>query len=299
MPLQNDKLIVVGLGEVLWDCLPSGKLAGGAPANFACTATGLGAAGAIASAVGEDADGRKLKATFADKGVNVAAIEEVPAPTSRVEVSLTESGSPSYRICEGVAWDALPWTAAMANLAANANAICFGTLGQRRPEARETIWRFLDHASPSCLKIFDVNLRQHYYDDACILASLERADVLKINDEELPVVAAVAGISDRGEAQLERLRRAYSLQTLILTKGRAGSTLVTTETVSERRAGKVECVDSVGAGDAFGAACTMGLLLDLPLDVVHHAATDLAAYVCTQRGATPTLPENLTNVFQQ
>jgi fructokinase len=289
---------VIGLGEVLWDCLPDGRVAGGAPANFACHANALGARGALVSAVGNDDDGQQLTEVYGSRGIDVSAVAQVSSPTSRVDVELDESGSPTYTIVEGVAWDEIPWTSAMAALASRTDAVSFGTLAQRTPESRSSIYRFLDCLPSDCLRVFDVNLRQNYFDRECVCGSLARANILKLNDEELPIVAEFANISGTEEAKLDGLRRKYGLRTVILTMGADGSIVTDTQTVSEHRGEVIDCVDSVGAGDAFAAVCTAGLLLGMDVSALHRHATAVAAWVCGQAGATPQLPASLTNTFQ-
>lgn len=285
---------VVGLGELLWDCLPDGRKAGGAPANFACHAAALGGNGAIVSAVGDDADGTALIQAFSRPGLNTDGVAHLAGlPTGMVLVHLDAKGQPSYEIREGVAWDALPWSPTLATIAARTEAVCFGTLAQRDPRSRMTIYRFLDSLPADCLRIFDMNLRQNYFNREVILESLSRCDVLKVNHEELIVVRELLNLTGSDEAALIEVRRTFRLRAAVVTNGSAGSLLVHEGGAHAQAALAVDCVDSIGAGDSFAATLAQGLLQQMPPAVAHAAAARVAAAVCGSVGATPPLPESL------
>jgi fructokinase len=286
--------VIVGLGEVLWDLLPAGKQLGGAPANFAYHAHAQGAHAVVVSAVGSDPLGTELRARLDALGLDTSCLATDPAhPTSTVSVALDAAGTPTFTIHEHVAWDHLAWSPALAALAPRADAVCFGTLGQRSSPARVTIQRFVAATRPAALRIFDINFRQHYYSRETIAHGLANSQVLKLNDQELPVLAKVLALPGDEPAQLGALLKRYPLRLIALTRGAAGSTLFTPSERHDCAAATTVVVDSIGAGDAFTAALALGLLRDLPLAALHTHAAQLAAYVCTQPGATPPVPAHL------
>jgi len=284
------KRVVVGLGEVLWDLLPAGKQLGGAPANFAYHAHALGAEAHVASAVGEDALGREIVHALQGLGLSTAHVARASGlATGTVSVALDANGQPAYTIHEPAAWDAIPFSADLEALAARADAVCFGSLSQRAARSTETIRRFLGATRRACVRVFDINLRQAYFTPAVVEAGLQAASILKLNDEELPVVAGLLGIAGDEDAVLAHLVDEYDLALVALTRGAAGSLLVSPSARSEAQGRAVAVRDTVGAGDAFTAALVMGLLAGDALDEVHARASRVAAYVCTQHGATPSM----------
>lgn len=291
-----NKPIVVGMGEALWDVLPDGKKIGGAPANFAFHAGQAGMDSRVVSAVGNDALGEEALATLEGKGLNIEAVARVDFPTGVVNVSLGEQGIPQYDICEGVAWDNIPFTPALANLASQAQAVCWGSLAQRNEVSRKTIFSFLD-AMPSDeerLKVFDINLRQQFYTLEIIEASCRRANVLKINDEELVLVSELLRLgAGSPEVLCRSLMERYGLSILVLTCGANGSYVFTPVETSYRVTPKVQVADTVGAGDSFTATLVGELLRKTPVGVAHEHAVEVAAYVCTQQGAMAEWPDSL------
>jgi len=283
---------IIGLGEVLWDVFPSGAVFGGAPANFACHVAGLGARAAMVSAVGDDRFGRGAIAALEARGVDASHVHIAPQKaTGTVDVLIDSAGTPTYLFAADTAWDHLAWEPGWENLARSCAAVCFGTLAQRSGESRQTIRRFVETTPASSLRVFDVNLRQDFFDFQMILASLAMATVLKLNAEELPIVAAACGEKSTSLlGTLQGIRQRHGLEAAVLTLGAEGSIIVTDREVSEQPAVAVEVVDTVGAGDAFTAAVVVGLLRRLPLAVIHRHAASLAAFVCTQQGATPEIP---------
>ena len=291
-----NKPIVVGMGEALWDVLPDGKKIGGAPANFAFHAGQAGMDSRVVSAVGTDALGEEALATLEGKGLNIEAVARVDFPTGVVNVSLGEQGIPQYDICEGVAWDNIPFTPTLANLASQAQAVCWGSLAQRNEVSRKTIFSFLD-AMPSDeerLKVFDINLRQQFYTLEIIEASCRRANVLKINDEELVLVSEMLRLgAGSPEVLCRSLMERYGLRILVLTCGANGSYVFTPVETSYRVTPKVQVADTVGAGDSFTATLVGELLRNTPVGVAHEHAVEVAAYVCTQQGAMAEWPDSL------
>lgn len=293
---------VVGLGEVLFDCLPTGKKLGGAPANFAfhvghCLATTCctEAIRAVAvSAIGRDDDGVEVRRELASHGLQVH-LEEVGFPTGIVQVTLDTNGVPQYDICPNVAYDNIPWTPDTEHIARNACAVCFGSLAQRSAVSRETIAHFLDAMPDDSLKVFDINLRQQWYDREVIEDGMRRCNILKLNDEEIVIVAEMLNLGHIEAAfplqreQVEPVCRAlmdkYDIGQLILTCGANGSYVFGDDGVSFLPTPKVEVVDTVGAGDAFTGAFVASLLMDKSMAEAHECAVNVSAQVCTQAGA--------------
>ena len=291
-----NKPLVIGMGEALWDVLPEGRKIGGAPANFAFHAGQAGMDARVVSAVGRDALGDETLLTLQQKGLNTDAVARVDFPTGVVQVTLSEGGIPQYDICEGVAWDNIPFTPALDELARNAQAVCWGSLAQRSEVSRNCIYRFLD-AMPSeqgRLKVFDINLRQHFYSIDVIEASCQRANVLKINEEELIIVSELLRLgTPQVEQQCRLLMERFSLDMLVLTCGCNGSYIFTPVETSFRVTPLVQVADTVGAGDSFTATLVADLLKGASVGVAHEHAVQLAAYVCTQQGAMAEWPEAL------
>ncbi len=291
---MGERFTVVGLGEVLWDMLPGGAQFGGAPANFACHAAMLGADTYVVSQVGDDELGEEAIAALSRNGVETQhVVRSREYPTGTVQVELDETGSPRFEIAEDVAWDHVPWSADLEDLARRADAVCFGTLAQRGETSRRTIRRLLASTGPDCLRILDVNLRRPFYDGLVVLDSLLLADALKLNEEELPIVASMCGLTGTGQDALEELRDRYDLRLVALTRGARGARLLGRERTADCAGEPVVVKDTVGAGDAFTAAMALGWLSGLDLDAVCRHACRVAEFVSTQAGATPPLPESL------
>jgi fructokinase len=282
---------VVGIGEVLWDLLPAGKQLGGAPANFAFHAGQLGAEAYVVSRVGDDELGREILARLDALGLNRDFVQSDPDhPTGTVDVRLDAKGVPSYVIYEDVAWDWITPTPRMLDLARRADAVCFGTLAQRTPGNAGAIGKFLSSTRADCLRVFDVNFRQHYYDADTVRHPLALSNVVKLNEDEVPVLTALLP----KPVELRDFPRVFDLRVVALTCGPRGSVLFTKDGVFEHAGVPVDVVDTVGAGDAFTAALVMGLLAGRPLDEINDRANRLAAFVCSQPGATPRHPPAMT-----
>ena len=290
---MND--MIVGMGEALWDVLPEGKKIGGAPANFAYHVSQFGFNSRVVSAVGDDKLGNEILENFSEKNLNFL-IEKVPYPTGTVQVELDNEGVPCYDIKEGVAWDNIPFTPALEELAKQTRAVCFGSLAQRSVVSRETINKFLD-AMPDDngqLRIFDINLRQNFYTKEILCNSMERCNILKINDEELVTVSRMFGypgidLQDKCWILLAK----YNLKMLILTCGVNGSYVFTPGEISFVETPKVEVADTVGAGDSFTATFVAAILKGKKVSDAHKLAVEASAYVCTQNGAMPIFPLEL------
>jgi fructokinase len=288
--------LVVGIGELLWDLLPDGKQMGGAPANFAYHARALGAASMIVSAVGDDRSGREILEELDRRGLDRSGIAIAKdAPTGTVTVDLDAGGIPRYTIHEGVAWDAIPWSAGLADLAARTDAVCFGTLAQRSPVSRSTIGAFLEATRPDCLRVLDLNLRQSYFSRDIVRGLLERSTVLKLNDDELRTVAEMFSLPGPESQALAGLLETFPLALIALTKGRTGSRLYGRGVDHSTPGYPVETADTVGAGDAFTAALVAGLLKNKSWDEIGERANRIAAFVCSRKGAWPDLPAELSS----
>ena len=282
--------IAVGLGEVLWDLLPAGKQLGGAPANFAYISNLLGETGIVASGVGADWRGDELRSRLTELRLDASYVQrDAIHATGVVDVNLNAEGQPTYEIAENVAWDFLKWTPEWQRLAAQADVICFGSLAQRSAVSRATIRAFLAASRPDAIRIFDVNLRQEFFSAEVLAESLRLANVAKLNADELPIVMYQVGLGqhDEEKASAERLRRAFGLKLVCVTRGSEGSLLLRENEIGEHPGFAVHVVDSVGAGDAFTAALAHHLLRGSSLRVANEAANRMGAWVASQAGATP------------
>lgn len=288
--------IVVGMGEALWDVLPEGKKIGGAPANFAYHVSQFGLPSCVVSAIGDDALGKEIIENFTSKGLD-QLIAEVPYPTGTVQVEIDQTGIPLYDIKENVAWDNIPYTEHLDALAKRTKAVCFGSLAQRNVVSRNTINHFLDTMpkDDDSLIVFDVNLRQGFYNKEILCKSMQNCNILKINNEELITVSRMFGypgidLQDKCWILLGK----YNLKMLILTCGINGSYVFTPGNVSFQPTPKVEVADTVGAGDSFTAAFIASILKGKSVTEAHSIAVKTSAYVCTQKGAMPILPPEYT-----
>ncbi len=287
---------IVGIGEALWDVLPESKKIGGAPANFAYHVSQFGLNSCVVSAVGDDPLGAQILDNFKEKGLrNIMAV--VPYPTGTVQVEIDQVGVPQYVIKENVAWDNIPFTSELEELAHNTCAVCFGSLAQRNVVSRDTINRFID-AMPQDednLIVFDVNLRQCFFNKEILDQSMKRCNVLKINDEELITISRMLGYPGTDlQSKCWILFGRYNLKMLILTCGVNGSYIFTSGNMSFLATPQVEVADTVGAGDSFTAAFVSSILKGLPVAEAHRKAVEVSAFVCTQNGAMPVLPAKYT-----
>lgn len=285
------------MGEALWDILPEGKKIGGAPANFAYHVSQFGLPSCVVSAVGDDSLGNEIVENLTSKGLN-QLIARVPYPTGTVQVEIDQAGIPQYDIKENVAWDNIPFSNDLEAVAARTKAVCFGSLAQRNVVSRETINKFLDvmPQTADSLVVFDVNLRQGFYNKDILCNSMTRCNILKINDEELVTVSRMFGypgidLQDKCWILLGK----YNLKMLILTCGVNGSYVFTPGNVSFQPTPLVEVADTVGAGDSFTAAFIAGILKGKSVAEAHSCAVRTSAFVCTRKGAMPILPPELTD----
>jgi fructokinase len=291
--------VVVGLGELLWDDFPDGKRPGGAPANVAFQANQLGCQGLVATRVGTDASGDELLEQLRQKGLNLSTVQRDPEhPTGLVTVSLKD-GIPTYQIHENVAWDFLQLDDSLASAMKGADAVCFGTLAQRNAASRETIHQAVALTPENCLRVYDVNLRQNYYQKDWIEASLKLASVVKLNDEEVEILAPVLELSADHQEFARGLIRTYGPRLVCITRGAKGC-LVVTERESHDIPGKaVKVADTVGAGDAFTAGLIVAQLRNWPLGLSAEFANRIGGLVASRQGAMPDLAAEFAQLTQQ
>jgi fructokinase len=258
---------IAGVGEALWDVNGSEYTFGGAPANVACHCSAMGAEAYVVSCIGDDDLGKQANAFLTDHNVNTSCLHVDPAfETGVVLVDLDEKGKPEYDIKEGVAWDNIPFTPSMQALAPMLDAVCFGSLSQRNSISRESIIQFLEATTDNCLKVFDINIRLNFYTDEILLSSLRYANALKVNDEELPLLAKLTGVSGTDEECLTGILKKFDLKLAILTCGPEGALMITPEHKSTAWSpDPAPIINTVGAGDSFTATALLGYLSDAPL----------------------------------
>lgn len=285
---------IVGIGEALWDMLPEGRKIGGAPANFTYHVSQFGLDAVAVSAVGDDELGAEIRQTFEEKDLQTQ-LATVPYPTGTVAVTLDAKGIPHYEICEGVAWDNIPFSPELEALARNTIAVCYGTLAQRNSVSRKTIESFIAAMPADGIKICDINLRGTFYNKEILESSMRACDILKINDEEIDEVSRLLGAEfpTQRMAALNLMSR-YEIDILILTCGTNGSYIYSMDgTESFLPTPKVKVADTVGAGDSFTGAFIAALLCGKDIKKAHALAVEVSAYVCTQNGAMPELPDEI------
>lgn len=285
---------IVGIGEALWDMLPEGRKIGGAPANFTYHVSQFGLDAVAVSAVGDDELGAEIRQTFEEKDLQTQ-LATVPYPTGTVAVTLDAKGIPQYEICEGVAWDNIPFSPELEALARNTIAVCYGTLAQRNSVSRKTIESFIAAMPADGIKICDINLRGTFYNKEILESSMRACDILKINDEEIDEVSRLLGAEfpTQRMAALNLMSR-YEADILILTCGTNGSYIYSMDgTESFLPTPKVKVADTVGAGDSFTGAFIAALLCGKDIKKAHALAVEVSAYVCTQNGAMPELPDEI------
>ncbi|HJT71075.1 MAG TPA: carbohydrate kinase [Terriglobales bacterium] len=292
---------VVGLGEILWDLLPSGRQLGGAPANFAYSSHILGNRGVIASRVGDDQLGEDIRDVLKKAKIDDRFLQRDSShPTGTVNVEIDNTGQPRFEITQPVAWDFLEWTGEWRELAQSADAVCFGTLAQRSAESHTTILQFLKATRPTVLRIFDVNLRQQFYSREIIRESLTQANVVKLNNDEVPKVAELFGINIGSEASFARsLMKQFNLKLVSVTRGARGSLLCNESQVDEHLGFRTTVKDTIGAGDAFTAGLVYAVLHGRPLPEINDLANRMGAWTASNSGGMPEAPkEGIRNALQ-
>ena len=295
--MQNNSKtpVIVGIGELLWDVMPTNTRLGGAPANFAIHCQSLGGKSAIISSVGNDKPGKEILSQLRDANINTNYINTCDHQTGWVDVTIDNNGIPEYTIHTNVAWDHITLNETHIQLAQKCNAVCFGSLAQRNTTSKSSIFEFLQNTTESCLKIFDINLRQNYYSRQLIADSLKYANILKLNDNELTILQQMFNLPSDTKPAIQTLIEQYDLGCLALTLGENGSILANKSNFHHQPSIPVNISDTIGAGDSFTAALTMGLLKKIDLETINQTAGKIAAFVCSQPGATPSLPNDLAD----
>jgi len=285
--------IVVGLGEALWDMLPTGKHLGGAPLNFAYIASLLGEHAMIASRIGNDSLGSEIQVELGGRSLDLGGIQtDSNLPTGTVDVRFRD-GQPEYEIRQPAAWDALEWTPKWREIASKCDAVCFGSLAQRAPKSRQTIQNFVENTRPECLRVFDINLRKPFYEREVIESSLHLASILKLNDLELPEIAAILGLKgDSQQALMNELIDTFGLKTVLVTCGERGAMAVGEAKTASHPGFKVRVRDTIGAGDAFTAAAIHCILRGIDLEKTLAFANKWASWVASQAGGMPPLGDD-------
>jgi fructokinase len=288
------KQTIVGLGEILWDLFPAGRQLGGAPANFAYITSLLGNRGIPASRLGQDDLGRDAINRLKELGLETAFVQQdVQRPTGTVRVQVDENGQPCFEISPSVAWDFLQWTPQWQALAAQADAVCFGSLAQRSLPSQSTIRSFLKATRPACLRVFDVNLRQNFYSAEILSESMKLASIVKLNHEELPKMMRMLAVDENArepaseESSARHLIALYRLQLVCITRGNQGSLLVSDSACDAHPGFKIKVADTVGAGDAFTASLVHEYLRGASLAEMNDVANHVGAWVASENGATP------------
>lgn len=289
--MRNETKLIIGIGEILWDILPDGKQPGGAPYNFVYHSMQSSIESLIISAVGNDVPGRELREELKKIGLIDKYIQTNKLITGNVTVELDYSGNPEYTIQNNVAWDNILWTEELEALAKRASAVCYGSLCQRNHVSARTINNFIEATGKDCLRIFDINLRQNFYSKEILKKSFMKANIVKLNINELAIIAGLFNIRGNMDEQIQKLMNLFKLEYIACTMGSDGSILKSMDEESFFVAPVVEVNDTVGAGDSFTAVLTAGILLNIPLWDIHKKATEISAFVCTQKGATPIYKE--------
>ena len=288
------KFTIAGIGELLWDVLPDVEVIGGAPVNYAYHVTALGGKGIPITTIGRDDRGERALAELKKCGVDSRAISiSDEFVTGYVAITVDEEGKASYLFPKELAWDHLMVNEYADNLCSTLDAVCFGSLAQRSEHSRRVIYGYLDRLRPETVKVFDINLRQDFYSRQVIEASLLRTDILKLNEEELPVLAGLLGMQGSSDQWLSAVIKKYKLKMAILSRGEGGSLLLTPDKSSEHPGIVTHVEDTIGAGDSFTAAATIGYLQGLALGDINEQANRVAAYVCSQQGGMPEMPNIL------
>ena len=292
--MQNEKgarPCVIAVGEVLWDVFSEGARLGGAPANFAVHAASLGADAFLVSRVGRDKEGETALRMLAGRGLNVDFVQVDEArPTGTVPVTVVD-GEPSYEIVEGAAWDAIAWEPRLEGLAQRAQAVCFGSLAQREATSRRTLQRFVEAVPEGCMRVVDINFRQHYHSRSVVDWSLRFADLLKLNDEEVRILRGYLGGSEDDGDFLREVCERFRIGRAVLTLGAEGCRVIGPREDVRVAAAHQDVVNTVGAGDAFTAAFVLNLLAGQDVRACAERANQAGGYVTTQDGAIPEFPE--------
>ena len=299
MHIETQQPVVVGLGELLWDCFENSKRPGGAPANVAFQANQLACQGVVCTRVGPDAEGDELVSFLNEQGIETEFVQrDQQLPTGRVTVDTSKPGSPEYVIHEDVAWDAIAFDDATQELMQSAAAVCFGTLAQRFRTSRETIHRCLEATTAECLRVYDVNLRQHWYAAQWIESSLAKSTILKLGHGEVSVLAKLLHVPDEHASFADSIRDRFGVQLVCITRAEHGCLLLAESETVDIPGEPVDVVDAVGAGDAFTAALIFARLQAWPLEHAGRFANAVGGLVTTRQGAMPQLGDEFAELIE-
>ena len=286
---MSERPLMVGLGELLWDLLPSGKRLGGAPANFAYMATMLGDEGIVASRVGSDELGHEARNVMREHGLSSTYVQiDDQHDTGTAGVLLDSGGQPKFAIKEPVAWDFLEWTPAWEELSGRADVVCYGSLAQRSAVSANSIESFLRNLPKAALCICDANLREPFYSMDVLTRSFRHANIVKVNNDELQRISAMMKMGAQDDEAIARtLMSEFDLKLVCITRGKRGSLLVSQNNTADHAGFDVKVADAVGAGDAFTACLAHYFILGKTLEEISERANRFGSWVATQVGATP------------
>jgi fructokinase len=295
---MNHRPLVIGLGELLWDCFSDSRRPGGAPANVAFQANQLDCEGVVCSRIGQDQLGEELTAFLETQGVSTRTLQfDANHPTGTVTVEIKEGNHPEYTIHQDVAWDAMDFTPDWQQLMQSASAICFGSLAQRREPSRTTIQQCLAATTDDCLIVYDVNLRQDYYSTTVLEESLHACRAVKLNHEELVVISQLLNTSTEESQFANEIQSRFGVDLVIITRGENGCLLISADETVDVPGEKIEVADAVGAGDAFTAGLISALLKNWPLKTAGEFANCVGAKVASSSGAMPDLKEDFAELI--
>ena len=288
--MDQPKSKIVCFGEILWDLLPIGKVAGGAPMNVAYHANQMGITAQMISKIGQDELGKELLDFLNKKGVDTSLVQiDNTYPTGAVNVTLDALGSPSYEIMAPVAWDYINASTTDKVAVQQADAFVFGSLSARDDRTRETLFELLELAK---LKVFDVNLRSPFYSKGLVTQLLHQADLVKMNDEELEVIGNWLGLNDTEENTALEIKKHFGWKQLIVTRGAKGAWLFSEDKMIISEGVEIQVQDTIGSGDAFLAAYLSKFLEGELPEKCLQIASATGAYVATQSGGTPEFTED-------
>ena len=294
------KKIILAFGELLWDILPSCTVLGGAPFNFVYRVNSLGDIGLMVSRLSRDELGRKAFDQVVQLGLDTTYIQwDEHLPTGTVQVSFDEDNNPDFVIIPQVAYDQIELTDTLLEAVSTADCLCFGTLSQRSEKSRKTIEKLLERSTPN-LKLLDINLRKDCYNLETVSFSLQKADVLKLNEDEAHQLGRMLGVSHQNMPGFcEEMLDKWSLEHCVVTFGEKGAFAMSAAGEKVYVPGyRVKLVDSIGSGDAFSAGFVHEILRGTSIDQAARFGNVLGALVATKEGATCPVTVDEINLFR-
>ncbi|NTS39709.1 carbohydrate kinase [Flavisolibacter sp. BT320] len=282
--MQN-RYDAVCFGETLWDLLPTGARPGGAPMNVAYHLQKQGLQAALISRVGNDERGKSLLQILEQNGVTTTFVQtDNDQPTGVVNATLYESNEVSYEIVAPVAWDFIAWEQSLTQLVAEARFFIYGSLAARNAVTANALWQLVEAAK---FNVVDINLRSPHYSKELVEKLLNSADILKLNEHELPLVSSWLNKESSTENQLRHLQNHFSIPTIIVTQGGSGATVCHEGEIFSHPGYPVKVVDTIGSGDAFLAAFLAKTSADASIPDRLQAANALGAFIASKEGACP------------